>query len=124
MKTLNPIKRVVVLMMLLTVAGLMAMAQKPYEFRCTDYLATPDRSQEKFSYDTEANTFTITDGGAFNIAFQMDKGRDFAYYITNEQTWFVVEGSNLSMALSGSAIWWFNGYNRGASAPADCVVRT
>lgn len=124
MKTLNPIKRVVVLMMLLTVAGLMVMAQKPYEFRCTDYLATPDRSQEKFSYDTEANTFTITDGGAFNIAFQMDKGRDFAYYITNEQTWFVVEGSNLSMALSGSAIWWFNGYNRGASAPADCAVRT
>ena len=36
-----------------------SVAQKPFEFRCTDYLATPDRSQAKFSYDKEKNTFTI-----------------------------------------------------------------
>lgn len=123
MKTLTPIKRVAILMMA-ALTELATVAQKPYEFRCTDYLATPDRSQEKLSYDTETNTFTITDEGAFNIAFQMDKGCDLAYYITNEQTWFVVEGSNLSTALSGSAIWWFNGYNQGTSASADCAVRT
>ena len=60
-------------------------AQRPYEFKCTDYIATPDRSQAKFSYDEEANTFTINDTGTNNIAFLMDKKADYAYYITNEQ---------------------------------------
>ncbi|MBQ8737123.1 MAG: hypothetical protein IJY78_04775, partial [Bacteroidaceae bacterium] len=85
-------------------------AQKPFEFKCTDYIATPDRSQAKFSYDKDENTFTIKDSGINNIAFQMNKSADYAYYITNEHTWFAVKGSNLSMNVSDSDIWWFNGF--------------
>ena len=99
-------------------------AQRPYEFKCKDYIATPDRSQAKFSYDTENNTFTINDSGTNNIAFQMDKSADNAYYITNEQTWFAVKGSNLSTFTSNSDIWWFNGYNDGGSAEANHAVTT
>ena len=98
------------------------LAQKPFEFRCTDYLATPDRSQAKFSYDKEKNTFTINDSGTNNIAFQMDKNVDNFYYITNEQTWFVVKGSNLNTTLSNSDIWWFNGFNKGGSVEANHAV--
>ena len=101
-----------------------SVAQKPFEFRCTDYLATPDRSQAKFSYDKEKNTFTINDSGTNNIAFQMDKNVDNYYYITNEQTWFAVKGSNLSTTLSNSDIWWFNGFNKGGSAEANHAVTT
>lgn len=99
-----------------------SVAQKPFEFRCTDYLATPDRSQAKFSYDKEKNTFTINDSGTNNIAFQMDKNVDNYYYITNEQTWFAVKGSNLSTTLSNSDIWWFNGFNKGGSVEANHAV--
>lgn len=104
--------------------ALSASAQKPFEFKCTDYIATPDRSQSKFTYNKEANTFTINDSGANNIAFQMDKSTDNVYYITNEQTWFAVKGSNLNMATSNSDIWWFNGFNKGASAEANHAVST
>ena len=59
-----------------SIFSLTSVAQKPFEFRCTDYLATPDRSQAKFSYDKEQNTFTINDSGTNNIAFQMDRKVD------------------------------------------------
>lgn len=101
-----------------------AYAQRPFEFKCTDYIATPDRSQAKFSYDKDENTFTIKDSGINNIAFQMNKSVDYAYYITNEQIWFAVKGSNLSMNVSDSDIWWFNGFNKGGSAEADHAIRT
>ena len=101
-----------------------AMAQSPYEFKCKDYIATPDRSQDKFSYDDTNNTFTINDTGTNNIAFQMDKKADYAYYITNEQTWFAVKGTNLSTATANSDIWWFNGFNKAASAEANHAVTT
>ena len=101
-----------------------AMAQSPYEFKCRDYIATPDRSQDKFSYDETNNTFTINDTGTNNIAFQMDKKTDYAYYITNEQTWFAVKGTNLSTATANSDIWWFNGFNKAASAEANHAVTT
>lgn len=102
--------KVLVLLSALGVSVWMS-GQQPFEFVCTDYIATPDRDQGKFEYDRELNTFTIWDTGVNNIAFQMDKQKDYAYYITNEQVYFIVEGTNLSTDLSHSDIWWFNGYN-------------
>lgn len=119
MKTLN---LHLLCLLLSSIFSFTSVAQKPFEFRCTDYLATPDRSQAKFSYDKEKNTFTINDSGTNNIAFQMDKNVDNYYYITNEQTWFVVKGSNLSTTLSNSDIWWFNGFNKGGSVEANHAV--
>lgn len=96
--------------------------QQLFEFVCTDYIATPDRDQGKFEYDMENNTFTIKDSGVNNIAFQMDKRKDNAYYITNEQTYFVVKGTNLSTNLSQNDVWWFNGYNEYTSVEAKLAL--
>lgn len=96
--------------------------QQLFEFVCTDYIATPDRDQGKFVYDEENNTFTIKDSGENNIAFQMDKRKDNYYYITNEQTYFVVKGTNLSTSLSQSDIWWFNGHNESTSVEAKLAL--
>ena len=101
---------------------LWVLAQQPFEFVCTDYIATPDRDQGKFVYDESNNTFTIKDNGVNNIAFQMDKRKDNYYRITNEQTYFAVKGTNLSTTLSQSDIWWFNGFNEGSSVEPTLAV--
>lgn len=117
-------KKNIFLLICLYVCVVNIYAQKPYEFICTDYIATPDRSQDKFTYDKGKNTFTIRDRGSNNVAFQMNKNTDYAYYISDEQTWFAVKGSNLSINVAESDIWWFNGFNKGGSAEADYAVRT
>ena len=69
-----------------------AMAQQsPYEFKCTDYIAVAGRSNGKFSYDDEANTFTIAASGPNNIAFQMNREKDGLYYISKEHRYFAVK---------------------------------
>lgn len=107
------------------VAGIMSVcvtdlpAQEPYHFDCRDYVFTDNNRapQSAFSYDDEGNTFTIAATGNMNIAFQMDHQKDGAYYISNEQEWFLVEGSDLSVDKSESNIWWFNGANNPGSQP-------
>lgn len=94
-------------------------AQEPYAFHCRDYISTDDARapQSAFSYDDSANTFTIRAAGTNNIAFKMDDEQDNAYYITNKQEWFLVQGSGLGIASGQSCIWWFNGYNQAGKAP-------
>ena len=97
-----------------------ASAQQPYTFQCKDYVSTDDNRapQSSFSYNEEANTFTITASGTNNIAFEMDKQKDGAYYIRQSQTYFVVQGTNLNTTTStNSYIWWFNGYNNYGQTP-------
>ena len=53
-------------------------AQEHYRFACRDYVATDDARarQSAFSYDLEANTFSIAASGANNVAFKMNEGMD------------------------------------------------
>ena len=111
----------------LGVLGLAAnemIAQEVYRFHCRDYV-TGDAGrapQTAFSYDDEHNTFTVNAAGTNNIAFQMDKQKDGAYYIDNTQDWFLVQGSDLAATAGSSYIWWFNGFNnKGQTAPAYSV---
>ncbi len=111
----------------LGVLGLAAnemIAQEVYRFHCRDYV-TGDvgrAPQTAFSYNDEDNTFTVNAPGTNNIAFQMDKQKDGAYYIDNTQDWFLVQGTDLSAATGSSYIWWFNGFNNsGQTAPAYSV---
>ena len=86
-------------------------AQEAYRFRCRDYV-TGDAGrvpQTAFSYDDEDNTFTVNASGLNNVALQMDKQKDGAYYIRNMQEWFLVRGTDLN--ANGNVIWWFNGFN-------------
>lgn len=88
-------------------------AQEAYRFRCRDYV-TGDAGrvpQTAFSYDDEDNTFTVNASGLNNVALQMDKQKDGAYYIRNMQEWFLVRGTNLGAVAGNSYIWWFNGFN-------------
>ncbi len=99
-------------------------AQQAYSFHCRDYVSTDDNRapQTAFSYDDAANTFTITASGQNNIAFAMDMAKDGAYYISNTQDWFIVQGTHLDTAAGQSYIWWFNGYNHGNQTPPDYSV--
>lgn len=97
-----------------------ANAQESYRFRCRDYVSTDNNRapQSAFSYDDEQNTFTVSAGGDCNIAFQMDPKKDGAYYIRNTQDYFLVQGTDLSVAAGKNFIWWFNGFNNnGQTAP-------
>ena len=98
---------------LMSLATSVLLAQETYKFNCRDYVSTDDKRapQSAFSYDDDANTFTITAAGNMNIAFQMDHQKDGKYYINNTQEWFLVQGSDLVLDKTQSNIWWFNGIN-------------
>lgn len=104
-----------------------AKAQEVFRFNCRDYVSTDDARapQSAFSYDDAANTFTVKGhAGDCNIAFQMDKGKDNAYYIPNDRVWMAVTGNNLSAAPEKSEVWWWNGLNRNSRfAPVASTVR-
>ena len=90
----------------------MGFAQDPYTFNCRDYVSTDDNRapQAAFSYDDTANTFTITAlPGENNAAFEMDKAKDNAYYITNDCTWMVITASNVSTDPEKNKMWFWNG---------------
>lgn len=99
-------------------------AQEPYSFKCEDYVSTDNNRapQSAFSYDTDANTFTITASGNNNIAFQMANGTDGSYYIDNTQTWFAIVGTNISTNTSANTVWWFNGFNNGGAYNANYAI--
>lgn len=107
----------------LAVNGL--IAQETYQFHCRDYVSTDDKRAplSAFSYDDQANTFTIQSEGPNNIAFQMDLRKDGAYYISNQQEWFLVQGTDLENSPNQSYIWWFNGYNRNGQTPPTHSVK-
>lgn len=111
----------------LGVLGLTAnelIAQEVYKFHCQDYVSTDDNRapQSVFSYDETGNTFTINASGNMNIAFQMSSSKDGAYYINNQQEWFLVEGSDLKLDKSQSNIWWFNGINSYPGSEPDHTI--
>ena len=111
----------------LGVLGLAAnemIAQEVYRFHCRDYVTGDARRapQTAFSYDDEHNTFTVNAAGTNNIAFQMDKQKDGAYYIDDAQDWFLVQGTDLATTAGSSYVWWFNGFNNNSqTAPAYSV---
>lgn len=96
-------------------------AQEHYRFACRDYVATDDARarQSAFSYDLEANTFSIAASGANNVAFKMNEGMDGEYYIDNDETMLLICGENLQTTQTASYVWWLNGFNNFGQTPAD-----
>ena len=100
---------------------------KAYQFRCTDW-TTGDAwrvAADKFSYDTENNTFTVDAGtGANNVALMM-KWQELDYDISKEQIYLVIRGTNLKTTTGSSYLWWLNGTNRGSQvSPASMETMT
>jgi len=80
MKKISSILLLTAMTMLTAVS---AAAQQHYVFNCRDYISTDDAraTQSQFSYDTGANTFSISASGANNVAFKMNDAMDGEYYI-------------------------------------------
>ncbi len=101
-----------------------AAAQVHYEFHPREYVSTDNSRapQSAFSYDDEAQTFTITASGQNNVAFKMGGEQDDKYFITADDHWFAVSGQGLKTGQADAYLWWINGWNRGSQVPADHVV--
>lgn len=110
----NIIYSAIISVVVLCVADI-AHGQAPYAFHCRDYVSTDDNRapQSAFTYDDKANSFTINAlPGENNIAFEMNRDKDNAYYITNDCNWMVITGSNVSVETEKSKMWFWNGlYN-------------
>ena len=86
-----------------------------YQFRCTDWTTGDTRrvAADKFTYDTENNTFTVNAGtGANNVALML-KWQENDYDIASDQKFLVVRSTNLSENSGASYLWWLNGANHG-----------
>jgi alpha-glucosidase (family GH31 glycosyl hydrolase) len=94
-------------------------AQTPYRFTCTDYVSTDANRavQSAFSYDQDANRFSITSQGDCNVAFKLSDAVDGEYTIRQDQRWLVVSGINLSANPAKTQLWWLNGLNVGGWNP-------
>ena len=98
-------------------------AQQHYVFNCRGYISTDNARapQSAFSYNTGANTFSISASGNNNVAFQMNTGMDGEYYIDNDETMLLICGENLSATTSHSYVWWLNGFNDGGQISPDRI---
>ena len=96
-------------------------AQQHYVFNCRDYVtADAGRAQQTaFSYDREANTFSVNASGMNNVAFQMNMGLDGEYYIDNDETMLTICTENILTSSGSAYVWWLNGYNNGGQIAPD-----
>ncbi len=106
------------------------IAAEPYTFVAKEWVSL-DLSRvtaANITYDDDANTITVAAGtGNNNVALSNSTTNDSKYgpistaykYVTTEQKWFVVIGTNLSTASGASYLWWLNGLNDSGSYSPD-----
>lgn len=94
---------------------------KAYKFVATEW-TTGDAgrvSQDKISYDSEANKITVNCGtGDNNVCLTLDWANT-DYNVKGTQKYLVVRGTNLATGTGKSYLWWLNGKNRGSQVPPD-----
>lgn len=95
-----------------------ATGQTRYVFNPEDYISTDNNRapQDRFSYGD--GYFKITATGQNNVAFKMDEDLYDNYYITGDERWFLIKGSNLSTAGEDTHLWFINGYNNPGEPPS------
>ncbi len=117
--------RILISMMMCILPSVFLSGQEHYRFNCKDYVSTDNSRapQSSFTYDTDANTFSILASGANNVAFKMNEGLDGEYYIDQDETLLLICGKNLSQTKSNSYVWWLNGFNNGGQVMPDQVEK-
>ena len=97
-----------------------ATGQTRYAFNPRDYVSTDNNRapQDRFSYDDDHGYFRIAATGQNNVAFKMKESLNDEYYITGDERWFLIKGSNLSTADGATYLWWINGHNNGQVPPS------
>ena len=95
-----------------------ATGQTRYAFNPEDYVSTDNARapQDRFSYGD--GYFRIAATGQNNVAFKMKESLNGEYYITGDERWFLIKGSNLSTADGHTYLWWINGHNNGQVPPS------
>ncbi len=97
-----------------------------YTFLCTDWTTgdTGRVAANKFTYDEEQNTITVTQTGQNNVALNLTDDGLTKYYVTSEQNLLVVCGADLSLAAADSYLWWLNGTNKWSSIAPTYALET
>ncbi|MCD7721951.1 MAG: glycoside hydrolase family 127 protein [Prevotellaceae bacterium] len=96
-----------------------------YSFLCTDW-TTGDAGRapaSAFAYDEQGNTLTVTASGTNNICLNLTADAMTKYYVTSEQAYLVVQGTDLSLQSGASYLWWLNGANHASSVEPLYAVK-
>lgn len=106
--------------MLYGTAQATGQTQTRYAFNPRDYVSTDNNRapQDRFSYDDDHGYFRIAATGQNNVAFKMKESLNGEYYITGDERWFLIKGSNLSTKDGDTYLWWINGHNNGQVPPS------
>ncbi len=104
----------------------------PYEFVNTQWVSMDDYrvTSSEISHNENENSIGVTAEGQNNVALgnstaqaQWSGITTVAYYVTNEQNWFVVMGEDLAVGEGDSYLWWLNGANYNTQVVPTISVR-
>lgn len=90
-----------------------------YIFAPTDYTSTDNSRAPQSVFSYSETSFTVKATGQNNVAFKMGGECDGKYFITGDDHWFVVKGSNLTLGAASAYLWWSNGVNHGSQVAPD-----
>ena len=90
-----------------------------YAFTPTDYTSTDNSRAPQSVFSYTASSFTVKATGQNNVAFKMGGECDGKYFITGDDHWFLVKGSNMRVGSTDSYLWWSNGVNHGSQVAPD-----
>ena len=90
-----------------------------YAFTPTDYTSTDNSRAPQSVFSYTASGFTVKATGQNNVAFKMGGECDGKYFITGDDHWFLVKGSNMRVGSTDSYLWWSNGVNHGSQVAPD-----
>ena len=102
----------------------MTVAQEHFRFQPTDYVSTDNARAPQSAFSYGEQSFTVTATGQNNVAFKMGAACDGKYFITADDHWLLVSGSELKTSNNSAFLWWINGVNRGTQVPPDYTVTT
>ena len=100
--------------LMLALATIASAMSKRYAYDCSIMVSTDDARapQSAFSYNRNANTFTIKpnngSAGTNNVAWKFDTQHNF--YFGNDKTYFVVEAEGVAITSGKSVMWGCAGY--------------
>ena len=95
-----------------------ATGQTRYAFKPEDYVSTDNSRAPQSVFSYTASSFTVKATGQNNVAFKMHESHNDEYYITGDERWFLIKGSNLSTKDGDTYLWWINGHNNGQVPPS------
>ena len=94
---------------------------EPYQFVATDWQpGDPGRiSPDNVTYDTDANTITVSQTGKNNICLKY--ATTTQYVVAPELRYFVIRGTGFSTEDTKTYLWWLNNANHGSQVPPSTV---